>query len=112
MNNLMEYKGYHGKVEFSGAENAFVGRVIDIDGTITFTGTSIAELEKAMKTAVDGYLEWCAQIGKTPAKEYKGSFNVRIPSELHRDAAITAAEKGITLNQFVAEAIKEKLQRF
>ena len=112
MSNLMEYKGYHGKVEYSGDEKLFVGRVIDIDGTITFTGASIDELDRAMRDAVDGYLEWCQQIGKQPAREYKGSFNVRIASELHRDAAITAAERGITLNQFVAEAIREKLQRF
>ncbi len=112
MSNLMEYKGYHGKVEYSGDEKLFVGRVIDIDGTITFTGASINELEQAMHNAVDGYVEWCQQIGKQPAREYKGSFNVRIASELHRDAAITAAERGITLNQFVAEAIREKLQRF
>ena len=111
MSNLMEYKGYHGKVEYSGAEDLFVGRVIDIDGTITFTGESIPELRKAMETAVDGYLEWCEQIGKAPAKEYKGSFNVRVASELHRDAALLAAENGITLNQFVADAIREKLQR-
>ena len=111
MSNLMEYKGYHGKVEFSGEEKLFVGRVIDIDGTITFTGASVGELEKALHSAVDGYLEWCEQIGKAPAKEYKGSFNVRIASELHRDAALLAAENGITLNQFVAEAIREKLQR-
>jgi len=108
----MEYKGYHGKVEYSGEEKLFVGRVIDIDSTITFTGASIDELTKAMQNAVDGYLEWCQQIGKPPAKEYKGSFNVRISSDLHRDAALSAAEKGITLNQFVADAIKEKLERF
>lgn len=112
MSNLMEYSGYHGKVEYSGEENLFVGRVIDIDGTITFTGSSIDELGKAFRSAVDGYLEWCQQIGRAPAKEYKGSFNVRIPSELHREASLSAAEKGITLNQFVAEAIKEKLDRF
>ena len=99
-------------MEYSGEEKLFVGRVIDIDGTITFTGSSIAELESAMKSAVDGYIEWCAQIGKKPAREYKGSFNVRIPSELHREAALSAAESGLTLNQFVANAIKEKLGGF
>ena len=111
MASLMEYKGYHGKVEYSAEERLFHGRVIDIDDTIAFAGASVAELEKTFKDAVDGYVEWCEQIGKTPAREYKGSFNVRISSELHRDAAIAAAESGITLNQFVSEAIKEKLFR-
>ena len=111
MSNLMEYKGYHGKVEYSSEEKLFHGRVIDIDDTIAFAGTSVDALEKSFRDSIDGYIEWCEQTGKKPAKEYKGSFNVRISSELHRDAAISAATRGMTLNQFVAQAIKEKLQR-
>ena len=111
MSSLMEYKGYHGKVEYSSEEKLFHGRVIDIDDTIAFAGASVAELEKTFKDAIDGYVEWCEQIGKAPAKEYKGSFNVRIASDLHREAALAAAQAGSTLNQFVADAIKEKLFR-
>ena len=111
MSSLMEYKGYHGKVEYSSEEKLFHGRVIDIDDTIAFAGASVDALEKSFRDAIDGYIEWCSQIGKQPAREYKGSFNVRVSSELHRDAAMTAATKGITLNQFVAEAIREKLMR-
>ena len=79
--------------------------------TIAFAGASVAELEKTFKDAIDGYVEWCEQIGKAPAREYKGSFNVRIASDLHREAALAAAQAGSTLNQFVADAIKEKLFR-
>ncbi len=112
MSSLMEYKGYHGKVEYSAEEKLFHGRVIDIDDTIAFAGASVEELEKTFKSAIDGYVEWCEQIGKQPAREYKGSFNVRVSSELHREASLAAAATGITLNQYVSDAIKEKLQRF
>ena len=112
MSSLMEYKGYHGKVEYSAEEKLFHGRVIDIDDTIAFAGASVEEREKTFKSAIDGYVEWCEQIGKQPAREYKGSFNVRVSSDLHREASLAAAATGITLNQYVSDAIKEKLQRF
>ncbi len=40
---------------------------------------------------------------------YKGSFNVRIGSDLHKRAAIYALEHQQTLNAFIAEAVDEKL---
>ena len=58
MSSLMEYKGYHGKVEYSAEEKLFHGRVIDIDDTIAFAGASVDELEKTFKSAIDGYVEW------------------------------------------------------
>ena len=38
-------------------------------------------------------------------------FNIRISPDSHREAVIDAAIEGITLNQFVAEAIDEKIAR-
>ena len=37
--------------------------------------------------AVEDYLELCNLNGKEPEKVYKGSFNVRISPELHKQAA-------------------------
>ena len=38
-------------------------------------------------------------------------LNVVISTELHRDLKVEAAKSGITLAQFVADAIAEKIQR-
>lgn len=51
----------------------------------------------------------CAEIEKTPDKEFKGSFNVRISPELHKEISLQAAEEGITLNQYVLKALKNSL---
>ena len=47
--------------------------------------------------------------GTEPEVAYKGSFNVRIGSDLHKRAAIYALEHQQTLNAFIAEAVDEKL---
>ncbi len=40
-----------------------------------------------------------------------GRINIAIPEEHHRQAKVAAALRGITLIQYINEAIEEKLQR-
>ena len=47
---------------------------------------------------------------ENPDKEFKGTFNVRIPPELHKKAALEAAKQNITLNQYVIQAIKQSFE--
>ena len=41
--------------------------------------------------------------------EYKGSFNVRISPELHRQAVVFATSHQMSLNNFVETAIRKQL---
>lgn len=106
MNGMMEYKGYRAKVEYSPEDDAFVGRVFGIADTLVFDGQSIEELQAMFHASIDDYLELCKEIGKAPDREYRGTFNVRVPAELHREAAVEAEARGISLNQFVTEALR------
>lgn len=106
MNGMMEYKGYHAKIEYSSEDKAFVGEVVGIDDMLVFDGQSVQELETMFHASIDDYLELCREIGKEPNKEYRGTFNVRVPAELHRDASIAAQSKNISLNQLVTEALR------
>lgn len=72
-------------------------------------GSTGIELETDFKGVIDEYLEDCTEADIIPEKPFKGSFNVRIPSELHRDAPLTAKEFNTSLNSFVSESIKERL---
>ncbi|MBQ7587122.1 MAG: type II toxin-antitoxin system HicB family antitoxin [Lachnospiraceae bacterium] len=111
MNNNMEYKGYHAIVEYDGQDKILVGTVIGLNDMLGFHGTSIEELTASFRNCIDNYLDWCKEAGKSPEKEFKGSFNVRTTPESHREAAMYAALDGITMNQYVSEAIQEKNER-
>ena len=110
-NSMLEYKGYHASVEFDAEDMIFVGEVFGITDSLNFHGTSVDELEKMFKQCIDNYLEVCKQIGKEPDKEFKGSFNVRITPELHKRAALEAANQKITLNQYVLNAIESSFDK-
>ena len=110
MNSLMEYKGYHAKIEYSDEDKTFVGRVIGINDVLAFDGENISELNAMFRETVDDYLEMCSELGQNPDKEYKGNFNIRIKPELHKQACLKAESQGKTLNQFVATAIENEIQ--
>ena len=109
MKNTMEYKGYVGSVEFSESDGILYGKVQGIRSLISYEGTSVLELVEDFHGSVDYYLAMCAEEGTEPEVAYKGSFNVRIGSDLHKRAAIYALEHQQTLNAFIAEAVDEKL---
>ncbi len=64
-------------------------------------------LEKMFHQSIENYLSICEQSGKDPDKEFKGTFNVRIPTELHRKVALEARKQSLTLNQYVVRALKK-----
>ena len=109
MNTMMEYKGYHAAVEYDSEDNIFVGKVFGISDSLCFHGTSVDELTQMFHRSIDNYLEMCEKIGKTPNREFKGSFNVRITPELHRKTALAAEQEKMTLNQFVTRALENAL---
>lgn len=110
MNSMMEYKGYHASVEYDAEDNIFVGEVFGITDSLNFHGMSVTELNEMFKQCIDNYLDMCNKIGKNPDKEFKGTFNVRIPPEMHKKAALAATKKNITLNQYVAQAIEQSFE--
>ena len=73
---------------------------------ISYEGESVEGLKEDFEAAVDDYLDLCAEKGLEPEKVYRGSFNVRISPELHKNLVLYAASHGQTLNATVEEAIK------
>ena len=110
MNNLIEYKGYIGSVEFSEKDGIFFGKVQGISSLISYEGSNAKELLTDFHGAVDDYLALCEEEGSSPEVAYKGSFNVRFKNkDIHRRAAIYAITHEQSLNSFIEEAVEEKL---
>ncbi len=105
----LQYKGYLGEVECSFEDACLHGKILYINDLVTYEAQTVPELETAFKEAVDDYLETCADVGKEPDKAFKGTFNVRMTPERHKAAAIEATLSGTTLNDFVSQAVAEKV---
>ena len=106
MNNVLEYKGYYGTVEFSAADNILFGKVIGINGLISYEGESIKILKEDFEGAIDDYLDMCKEKNIDPEKSYQGNFNVRVSPELYRSLALYSNSHGQSLNSTVEEAIR------
>lgn len=109
MTDKLKYKDFIGSVHFSATDEVFFGKIEGINDLVTFEGASVAKLKKAFKEAVQDYIEICNETGKQIFKSFKGSFNVRVNPELHSKAYEIALSEGISLNQFVKEAIELKI---
>ena len=110
MNNIIQYKGYVGSVEFSETDGILYGKVQGIRSLISYEGTSVQELLDDFHGAVDDYLALCEADGTKPEIAYKGSLNLRFKKpDTHRRAAIYAMTRNQTLNSFIDDCVVERL---
>jgi predicted HicB family RNase H-like nuclease len=111
MKDMMAYKGYVGSVHYSEEDGLLFGKVEFIRSLISYEGKDIKSLRVAFEEAVDDYLALCAERSLTPEQPFKGSFNVRTGSKLHRRAVLYAKKRDIPLNTLVVEALEKYLTK-
>jgi len=109
MKDMMAYKGYHGSVHYSDEDQIFHGKIEFIRSLVSYEGTDVRSLRMAFEEAADDYIELCEEEGKAPEIPFKGSFNVRTGTDLHRRAALIAKSKGMNLNRIVTDALENYL---
>jgi predicted HicB family RNase H-like nuclease len=109
LKDTIEYNGFLGSVHFDADDEVFFGRIEGIEDLISFEGESVKHLKKAFQESVDDYLVLCKKANKNPERSFKGSFNVRIPTELHRRVYRKSLREGISLNQLVQRALEKEI---
>jgi len=111
MSKTFTYKGYKGSIDCSIEDACLYGKILFIDDVVSYEGNTVSELKKAFEDSLDDYLATCEEVGKEPDKSFTGSFNVRIGAQAHKDAALVSLEENKTLNEFIKEAVEEKVFR-
>lgn len=107
---MMKHKGYTGSVEFDPDGRIFHGRILGITADIiTFQGTTVDELERDFREAVDDYLDLCAEDGVEPQRPYSGRFVLRLEPSVHGRVTAAARMAKVSMNQWIAGAIRMRL---
>ena len=104
--NIMHYRGYPARVEYSAEDGCLVGRVLGIRDIIGFHGDSVAEAEKDFREAIDFYLESCGRRGKEPDRPESGEIPFSIPADIYSQISLAAEVSGRTVNDMVIGALQ------
>lgn len=87
------------------SEKIFYGKIEFIRDLVTYEASDAETLIRHFHKAIDEYLDECKDLNKNPDKPFKGSFNVRVDPELHKEASLYALQHGDTLNGVVRKVL-------
>lgn len=102
----MAYKDYIGSADVSIEDGVLYGKLLGIRDLVTYEAETPAGLLAAFEEAVDDYLADCAAENREADRPYKGSLNVRIGPELHRELALEARRSGVSLNDLITRYLE------
>ena len=60
--DILEYKGYHTRIEYDSQSKVLHGKIEGINDLVTFESESVAKIEDEFHKAVDDYLAFCEVI--------------------------------------------------
>ncbi len=110
-NQPLEHAGYFGSVEYDIESGTLHGTVQGLVDVVTYEAKTLPALAKAFRGSVNDYLAFCAERGEQPDRTYSGRFNARLTPDMHRLAATLADVSGVSLNDLVAVALENEIER-
>ncbi len=102
----MNIKHYTYRVTWSTEDDEHVALCAEFPSLSWLAKTPEAALKGIQKVVADVVTDMQASGEAVPEalaeKHYSGEFRVRIPPQLHRSLALTAAEQGVSLNRLAS----------
>jgi predicted HicB family RNase H-like nuclease len=105
--NIMHYKAYSARIEYSDDDACFVGHLAGINDVVGFHGETVAELKASLAEAVEDYLATCKKLKRSAQRPYSGKMMLRIDPQIHAKAAMRAQAQGMSLNAWAQEALQQ-----
>ncbi|MBF0360542.1 MAG: toxin-antitoxin system HicB family antitoxin [Oligoflexia bacterium] len=100
---------YTYRVTWSEEDNEFVGLCLEFPSLSALAKTpdgALKEIRFVVKECILSLIKEKASVPEPIAiKRFKGNLTLRVPPEIHRKLAISAAEAGVSLNQYILSKI-------
>src|SRR4030042_4944825 len=96
-------------------EGGYLAEGLELPGCIT-DGDTPEEAYRNLEEAMGGWIRASLDTNRpipdpVGGREYSGHFPLRMSTELHRVAALRAMQEGVSLNQWIAGAMAEKVAK-
>ncbi|GAB1390486.1 MAG: hypothetical protein AMXMBFR78_23610 [Rubrivivax sp.] len=105
--NTMTINGHQAVISFDADLQMFRGEFVGLNGGADFYAKDVDGLRREGEISLRIFLEACTEDGVDPRKHFSGKFSLRVDPELHEAAVIAAAARGLSLNQWASEAIRQ-----
>ena len=107
----MEYKGYVAVIGYDDSTDLLYGNVINAASyaIVNFMASDVDGLKREFRISIDEYLSGCAEDGFEPEEPFPGKLELPLYRALYQRMAMAAAEEGLEIDEWVAEAIEQKL---
>lgn len=104
----MKYK-YKIDLVWDPDDKIYVAYVPELDGCVSHGDTPEAAL-RHVQSAIAGWIKTAKEFKMhipepLPQKKFSGTFNVRVPKDIHRGLALKAAELQVSLNHLVSQIL-------
>jgi predicted HicB family RNase H-like nuclease len=107
MRNVMEFDGgYKAVITYDPEIEMFRGEFVGLNGGADFYAADTEGLKREGKISLDVFLRMCEEDG-VPSKKPQGKFALRLDPETYYDASVAAAADGVSLNQWIAQTVRE-----
>lgn len=88
----------------------FRGEFIELNGGADFYAESLSALMEEGARSLVEFIAVCKERGVDPFRKFSGQVPLRMPKDLHAAAAVAAAAKGISLNQYINQAVEHETE--